>query len=89
MGDQVTPGTIDSASLYLATLDEGRHGATRHGARDRWDWGATAETIARAQNREVRADKLVQQMTPAEREEVWTSDTQETALLRRAVRRMK
>lgn len=91
MGDQVTsrtPRTVDSANLYLATLDDGLGGATRHGAADRWDWGLTAESLARAVNRETQADRLVRQMSTEERAELWTGDGPEQPLLRRAARRM-
>lgn len=94
MGDQVTSETLrtrwDGARHHTLVIEAGKLGLTTssHGAADRWDWGVTAESLARAVNRETQADRLVRQMSAEERAEVWTGDGPEQALLRRAVRRM-
>jgi hypothetical protein len=104
MGDQVTSEThesllighlandCDGATAHMMVVCGGlrwpEQVTTRHGARDRWDWGITAESIARAVDRENQADRLVRQMTPEERADLWTGDGPEQAILRRAARRM-
>lgn len=94
MGDQVTSETLrtrwDGARHHTLVIEAGKLGlvTTSHGAADRWDWGVTAESLARAVNRETQADRLVRQMTPEERSDLWTGDGPEQALLRRAIRRM-
>lgn len=86
MGEQVTPLTIDSARLYLATLGEGMQGATRHGAPDRWDWGATGHSLLTAQDEHRRREALVASMTPEQRAALWADPSPEAAALRRASR---
>lgn len=78
----------------MLVIDAARAGyvTTLHGAPERWDWGVTAWSLATSWDREMRADRLVQQMTPEERASLWAPDPavdqREQELLRRAVRRM-
>jgi hypothetical protein len=104
MGDQVTSETHESLLIGLLAADcDGATAhmmvvcggmkwpeqvTTRHGARDRWDWGVTLDSLMVAWDRERQSDRLVSQMTPAELAELWTGDGPEQGLLRRAARRM-
>lgn len=106
MGEQVTLETLstvnpllwpvrwDGAQQHMLVLDAARAGyvTTPHGAPERYDWGVTAWSLAAAWDREMRADRLVQQMTPEERASLWAPDPavdqREQALLRRAAVRM-
>lgn len=80
--------SIDSAALYLATLDEGLHGATRHGAPDRQDSGVTMHSLLAAQDRERQAEKMVRALTPQQRAMLWLDGHPEREVLRRAARRI-
>lgn len=98
MGDQVTSATLrtrwDGAKHHMLVIEAGKLGLneSHHGAVNRWDWGMTLATLIDAQDRETQADRLVRQMSAAERASLWAPDPavdqREQALLRRAAVRM-
>lgn len=98
MSEQVTLEThlvrvidhLDGAWHGIAVTEAGKLGLveTKHGAPDRWDWGATARSLLEAQDRWRQAGDAVRAMTPEQRAALWTSEGPHHELLRRVARRM-
>lgn len=86
--DCVDERGFDGASHHHAVICAGLRGhvSTRHGARDRWDWGRTLATLERAQDRHGRLQALADSLTPEQRVAVWSDDSEQARLLRRFVR---
>ena len=80
------PTSVDSATLYLETLREGRLGAPAHGDRCRWDWGVTVQTLRDAEQRHERMQKLADSLTPEQRAALWGATDEWAVKLRRFVR---
>lgn len=86
----VAPTTVrlpPGAEWHEAVISAGvqGYGGPPHGHESRWDWGVTASTLALAQQRNVRLQGIVRDMTLEQRAELW-SDWSEVAAEMRKVR---
>lgn len=79
---------FDGAAHHHAVVCAGLRGtiSTRHGAPDRWDWGATLASVERAWDYHRRMQALADSLTPDQRAAVWSSDDPRAKELRRFVR---
>lgn len=80
---------FDGAAHDYAVICAGTRGevTTCHGAPDRWDWGVTLVTLAQAQQRHARLERVVAEMTPEQRAALWVDTSPVAAELRRIASR--
>jgi|SRR5262245_21567379 len=78
----------DGASHHHAVIRSGLQGhvMTRHGARDRWDWRVTLDTLLYAQQRHGRLRALADSLTPEQRTAAWSSLDPRAQVLRQFLR---
>lgn len=79
---------FDGAAHHHAVLCAGLRGhvGTRHGARDRFDWGVTVSTLDAAQQRHERLQAVADALAPEQRAELWADTSEQAKVLRRFVR---
>lgn len=79
---------FDGAAHHHAVICSGMRGhvSTRHGARDRWDWGLTLRSLEVAQERHARLQALADSLTPEQRAALWFDAREQAKVLRRLAR---
>lgn len=85
---EIVADNYDGAAWHYAVIRSGLlgHVETRHGARDRWDWGVTVRTLDAAQQRHGRLQALADGLTPEQKAALWADPSEQAKVLRRFVR---
>lgn len=60
-----------------------RWGGPAHGDPQRWDWGATADSLGRAFQRREHLQRVVRNLTPEQQAALWQDTSPQAAELRR------
>jgi hypothetical protein len=78
---------FDGAAHYYAVVCSGMRGehSTRHGARDRWDWGRTLLSLLSCWERNKQMQRMVADMTLEQRDAVWSDPSPVAAMVRKAM----
>lgn len=63
-----------------------RWGNQRHGSEDHWDWGRTLATKLEAWRRRTHLERIARNLTPEQRDALWSDPSDEARELRRVCR---